>query len=336
MKNPKVWAVVGGLIAIGFAIKLFLPADRIGPSVAAEPILWLGTPLGGYAVSNSMLVSWFVAILLMALGCGATRRMSLVPVGLQNLLEIAIEAVLNLVRSTTGGDEKKTRLFFPFVMTFLLYIVVSNLLGLVPGFGPIGVVHQEDPKHPGTIAGVVELFELPAMFTVPGALHVPAREEHKAEGAKTEEKGHAEFFPFFRAPTSDFNVPLAFAIISWVMTQAYGVAHLGLAKFLSKYIVLDKLMKGQIGMGLLDFVVGILETISEVSKLISLSFRLFGNIFAGEVLLLVMFVLFPILPLPFYFLELMVGGIQAFVFAILTLVFMTQATTAPHGSQEHH
>lgn len=332
MRNPKLWGTILVLLAIGFAIKIILPADRIGPSVVAEPIFMIGS----YAVSNSILVSWFVALLLMVVALLVGRNPKLVPSGLQNLMEIAIETVLNLVRQTAGGNEKLVRWFFPFVMTFLLYILIANLLGLVPGFGPIGVVHFENERQQPP-RGVVTLFDLPKAFDVPCEAHVPSKcKTGETTTSETTNEAKAEFFPFFRAPTSDFNTPLAFAIISWVMTQAYGVMNLGPRRFLSKYIVLDKLRHGQIGMGVLDFLVGILEAISEVSKLISLSFRLFGNIFAGEVLLLVMFVLFPILPLPFYFLELMVGAIQAFVFAILTLVFMTQATTAPHGAAEQH
>ncbi len=332
MRNPRLWGTILIFLLIGFAIKLLLPADRIGPSVVAEPVFMIGS----YAVSNSILVGWFVALLLMLAAFAVGRNPQLIPSGLQNLFEIAIETISNLVRQTTGGNEKLVRWFFPFVMTFLLYILVANLLGLVPGFGPIGVVHFENEREVPP-AGVVALFDLPKAFDVPCEAHVPSKcGTETAPATETTEPHKAEFFPFFRAPTSDFNTPLAFAIISWVMTQAYGIRSLGVRTFLSKYIVLDKLRKGNIGFGILDLLVGVLEAISEVSKLISLSFRLFGNIFAGEVLLLVMFVLFPLLPLPFYFLELMVGAIQAFVFAVLTLVFMTQATTAPHTAEEHH
>jgi len=329
-----VWGVILAFLAVGIGIQQIMPYDRIGPSVVAEPIM----AFGGYVVSNAMLVSWIVVLLLAIAAFAATRHMQLVPSGIQNLLEIAIEAVMNLVKQTTGGDEKKTRWFFPFVMTFLLYIVVANLLGLLPGFGPIGIVHFEDERQAAPKGVIVLSGDLGGIFHITPEQHVPAREEtHAAAGdAHAAEAAKAEFFPFFRAPSADFNMTLAFALISWLMTQAYGIANLGPLKFASKYIVLDKIRHGKVGMGLLDFVVGILEAISEVSKIISLSFRLFGNIFAGEVLLLVMFVLFPFLPLPFYFLELMVGAIQAFVFAILTLVFMTQATTAPHGAEEHH
>ena len=325
MKNPRVWAVILGLLAYGILLKIFIPYDRIGPSVAPEPVFLIGT----YVVSNSILSSWIVMVLLFLAAFGATRHLSLVPGRVQNVMEIAVEAVMNLVRQTTGGNEKLVRWFFPFVMTFLLFIAVANLFEIIPGFGPIGVVHQESADQP-LPQGVVTLVNLPAAFDVPGSLQVPAKPEGTPAGPT------AEFFPIFRPPSSDFNMTLAFALISWLFTQGYGIANLGLGKFLSKYIVLGKLLKGNIGMGLLDFLVGILEAISEVSKIISLSFRLFGNIFAGDVLLLVMFVLLPILPLPFYFLELMVGAIQAFVFAILTLVFMQQATLPPHGAEEHH
>ena len=150
MKNRKVWAVIIGLLAIGFGIQLLMPYDRIGPSVVAEPVFHVGT----YVVSNAILVSWIVMLLLFVVTFAATRNMQLVPSGIQNLMEIAIEAVMNLVKQTTGGDEKKVRWFFPFVMTFLLFIVVANLLGLVPGFGPIGVVHFED-EHQAPPKGVV-------------------------------------------------------------------------------------------------------------------------------------------------------------------------------------
>lgn len=340
MKNLRLWIIILVLLAGSFFLTQALPYDLIRPSVVAEPIFMIG----GYAVSNAIFISWVVMLLLIVLAFAATRNAQLVPSGLQNFMEIVIESVMNLVTQTVGGNEKLARWFFPFVMTFLLFILPANLLGLVPGFGPIGVVHFENEHQPAP-RGVFTLFDLPSAFHVPPEAHVPAK---SAEETAQEEK--AEFIPLFRAPSSDLNMTLAFALISWLMTQAYGVAHLGPLGYLRKYLVLGKLGQGfkalfsgnakaalgLIGFGFIDFFVGILEAISEVSKIISFSFRLFGNIFAGEVLLLVMAFLFPLLPLPFYFLETVVGAIQAFVFAVLTLVFMTQATTAPHGAEEHH
>jgi F-type H+-transporting ATPase subunit a len=338
VKNLRLWIIILVLLAGSYLLTQALPYDLVRPSVVAEPIFMIG----GFAVSNAIFISWVVTILLLVLTFAATRNASLVPSGLQNLFEIALEAILNLVRQTVGGNEKLVRWFFPFVMTFLIFILPANLLGLVPGFGPIGVVHFQDASQPAP-RGVVTLFELPSAFHIPPDAHVPARTEEVKE-----EK--AEFTPLFRAPSSDLNMTLGFALVSWLMTQVYGVLHLGPLGFLGKYIVLGRIRQGiqalfsgkggaapgLIGFGLIDFFVGVLEAISEVSKIISFSFRLFGNIFAGEVLLLVMAFLFPLLPLPFYFLETVVGSIQAFVFAVLTLVFMTQATTAPHVAEEHH
>lgn len=130
--------------------------------------------------------------------------------------------------------------------------------------------------------------------------------------------------PLFRPATADLNATLALAIISVVMTQIYAVRELGVVKHLRKYISLNPIL----------LFVGILEAIAEFSKMISFSFRLFGNIFAGEVLLTVIAFLAPALaPLPFFLLELFVGLVQALVFTMLSLVFL-QIATSEHG--EHN
>lgn len=131
---------------------------------------------------------------------------------------------------------------------------------------------------------------------------------------------HEELVPFFRSLNSDLNATIAWAVISVVVTQLAGMAALGVFKHIGKFIN----FKSPI-----DFFVGILELVSEISKIISFSFRLFGNVFAGEVLLVVMMLLVPyILPLPFFMLEMFVGLIQALVFTTLTLVFLKIATEA--------
>ena len=94
MKNPKLWGAILALLAIGFAIKIFLPSERIGPSVVAEPVFLIGS----FVVSNAILVSWIVVVLLVLIAFGATRNMKLVPGNLQNLMEIAVEAVLKLIK----------------------------------------------------------------------------------------------------------------------------------------------------------------------------------------------------------------------------------------------
>jgi F-type H+-transporting ATPase subunit a len=135
-------------------------------------------------------------------------------------------------------------------------------------------------------------------------------------------KHNETLIPFLRPGTTDINGTIALALISVITAQAIGIKALGPVLHFSKYFNFSSPI---------NFFVGILELVGVISKVISFSFRLFGNIFAGEVLLAVMFFLFPlILPLPFLGLEIFVGFIQAAVFSILTLVFFQMALEKPH------
>ena len=142
-------------------------------------------------------------------------------------------------------------------------------------------------------------------------------------------EGHPTAIPIFRSMNADVNMTLAIAIVSVVMTQVFGIAALGILPYAGKYFVApwrDPIMS----------FVGILELIAEFAKVVSFTFRLFGNIFAGEVLLVVISFLLPyIAPLPFLGLELFVGFIQGLVFALLTIVFLAMATVS-HGGHEAH
>lgn len=141
-------------------------------------------------------------------------------------------------------------------------------------------------------------------------------------------EGHLTAIPLFRSMNADINMTLAIAVISVVMTQAFGIAAIGVLPHASRFLVNP--LRDPIG----SFV-GILELIAEFAKVISFTFRLFGNIFAGEVLLVVISFLVPYFaPLPFLGLEIFVGFIQGLVFALLTLVFFTMATIA-HGERAH-
>ncbi|OGZ70585.1 MAG: ATP synthase F0 subunit A [Candidatus Staskawiczbacteria bacterium RIFCSPHIGHO2_12_FULL_38_11] len=131
-------------------------------------------------------------------------------------------------------------------------------------------------------------------------------------------KNGAHTVPIFRSPAADLNFTLAFAVISVIVTNVLGAMAVGVLPHLSKFINLRDPI---------SFFIGILEIVSEIAKIISLSFRLFGNVFAGEVLLTIIFFLAPyFIPLPFLFLELFVGLIQAFLFAMLTLVSISLHT----------
>lgn len=132
--------------------------------------------------------------------------------------------------------------------------------------------------------------------------------------------GKTSLVPFLRSANTDINTTLALAIVSVLLIQIFGIAAVGFFKHFKKFVNFSSPM---------NFFIGVLEGISEISKIISFAFRLFGNIFAGEVLLIVIAFLIPyIAPLPFYALEVFVGFIQALVFSMLTLVFLTMATTA--------
>lgn len=242
-------------------------------SLAAEPIFHIGS----FPVTNTLLASW-IAILLLLIGSVVLRqRMKDVPRGFQNIIETVFDGMLSVMDGITGSREQ-TKMFFPLIATLFLFILTANWLGILPGFGTIGL-----------------------------------REMHE---------GKTIIVPFLRSANSDLNMTLGMAIISVLAIQIFGIVLIGAAKYAKRFF--------NFGNPIMTFV-GLIELVSEVAKLLSFSFRLFGNVFAGEVLLVVISSLVPyIVPLPFYFLELFVGFIQAMVFAMLTLVFLKVATVEAH------
>jgi F-type H+-transporting ATPase subunit a len=138
--------------------------------------------------------------------------------------------------------------------------------------------------------------------------------------------------PFVRPPSTDLNVTLSLALIAVIMTQVLGFRANGLG-YLTKFFNFKTLLTSPLGG--IDVAVGLLELIGEFAKILSFSFRLLGNVFAGSVLLFVMSFLMPFLPWPFFILEFFVGALQAFVFGLLTAIFMSQATAGHHGGEEH-
>lgn len=319
------------LLVPGFVLPRF-SADAVTASVAVQPEVLFELEFGTFTfpVSNTLFTTWIVMILILLFAFAATRKMAMVPSGLQNVMELIVEMWDGLGDSVAGARGRK---FLPIVLTIFIFVLFSNWLGLVPGFGPVGYI-VVDKKHPAP-QGIVT-------FDLPSALEEFLGPKHGAAE-------HAGVLaPFVRSPSTDINTTLALALISVLMTQIFGMQALGVVKYwFARFLMIGKfieffktLFKGKPNFGLLvfgflDLFMGILEFISEVSKILSFTFRLFGNIFAGEVVLLIMAFLFFALPFPFYALEIFVGFIQAFVFAILTLVFMTIATTA-HGAEQHH
>lgn len=271
------------------------------PTLASETIAHIGS----FSIRNSMIMAW-LAMLVLIIGVLILKRkgVKLVPRGFQNFVEVIIGGLFDFFNSVTQ-DEKQTRRFFPIVATIFIFVITSNWMGILPGVGSIGFYEKEHE---------IEEVNKNVHTETPTSDEVGVEEEI--------------FVPYFRSGYADVNMTLALAIISVIVTQIFGIASLGFFHYAGKFFVNP--LKDPIG-----FFVGLLELVSELAKLISFSFRLFGNIFAGEVLLVVIGFLAPfIAPIPFYGLELFVGFVQALVFSILTLVFMKMAST-PHHEPSH-
>ena len=212
-----------------------------------------------FPITNTLLVSWIVVAILGIVAIITSRKIKKIPNGLQNFFEMIIDTGYQTVEDLAGSS--KAKVFFPICFTFFLFIITSNWLGLLPGFGTILFHHM----------------------------------------------------PLLRSTNSDLNMTLGLALLSAFLTHAFALRYLGLLSYLKKWFTLNPIF----------LFVGLLELVGEVTKIVSLSFRLFGNIFAGEVVLSTVSSIFAfIIPLPFYFLEIIVGFVQAAVFMMLTLVFM--------------
>ena len=343
--SPKVLVptlvLIAGLVIINV---VFTVPGVVLPeiSIAAEPVFEFD--LFGFwpdGITNTLLSSWLTTAILVVAVLAITRKVEEIPGRWQGALEMIIEGMYNLVEGAAG--RKWARRFFPIVMTIFLFVITASWLGLTPLFGSWGALHHAEHGQP------VEW--LNDSHSV--GLWVPAEEGVEAEAHAAEEDTHAAggevyaLAPMFRAATTDLNVTIALAIVSVVMTQYFGLSALGLG-YLTKFINVGGFVKaftekgigcvGRIaafGMGVIDFFIGIVELFSEIGKVVSFSFRLFGNIFAGEVLLGVMAFLIPyLISLPFYGLELFVGFVQALVFMMLSVAFFIVATTS-HGEEGH-
>ncbi len=263
----------------------------------AEPIFHLGD----FTVTNSLINSWLVLLIVLAAAAAIRPKIKKIPRGIQNYLEIIFENALNLADSVTGSRQKSEK-FMVIVLPLFFFILLNNWLGLLPGVGSVGFIENSG--------------------------------------------GEKVFVPLLRGATADLNTTLALAILAVSLTHIFGVAMSGawthLNRFVGLKLILEiprKVFKERNYMAILvnpiKFFVGLIELIGEAAKVASLSFRLFGNIFAGEVLLGAMAAISAyLLPVPFIFLEIIVGLIQALIFAMLTLVFLTVMTTS-HDNEEN-
>lgn len=260
------------------------------PPLAAEPIFFISSfPVTNTVINSTLTMLGFVLFAFLV-NRAVKKYSGGAPKGILNFFERILELLYQYFDTVTQS-RKKTIQFLPLVGTLFLFILVSNWIGLLPGIGSIGryLVHE----------------------------------------------GHVELIPLFRPANTDLNMTVAMAIIAVVVSHFLGIAMIGFFKYANKFIKLGDLWHGfksgkpiNILTAIIEFFVGLLEIISEVAKLLSLSLRLFGNVFAGEVLLTVLAGILPVfLPLPFMALEIIVGVVQATVFSMLTLVYLTIATT---------
>jgi len=290
-------SLLSGALGSSFFGDLGLPSWLTVP----KPLIQLPAEtvfhLFGFPITNSIITAWLSIIVLVVIAYAVTHRIKLIPSRLQSLLEFAIEWILNLCVDAAG--EKNGRRFFPIVTTIFLFVLMNAWLSLLPGFGSIVITGAEgEPIH------------------------------------------------LLRGANTDINMPLALALISFVFVEYLGIRSLGFhyfGKFLRMgqffrgigQLFRGKLRAGFVGLftGAIDIFVGMLEALSEIVRIVSFTFRLFGNMTGGEILILMMLFLAPwVLAIPFYGLELLVGFVQALIFGGLTLVFATVAVT-PHEEE---
>jgi F-type H+-transporting ATPase subunit a len=246
--------------------------------------------IGSFPVTNAYLNSLFTVLIVVVGAYFIRRKLRDVPTGAQNFAESVLELMLSYADRVTGDRAKSMRLL-PLAGSLFLFIIISNWVGILPGIGSIGIYHM------------------------------------MANGAR-------DFIPLFRSANSDLNLTLAMAAVSIITVHILGVTTIGFFRYANKFIRVCDIWQAvrsgsieKIFTAIVEFGVGLLEIISEISKILSLSLRLFGNIFAGEVLLTVLSAIVAyIVPLPFLGLELLVGLIQALVFSMLVLVYTSVAT----------
>ncbi|MBI2328780.1 MAG: F0F1 ATP synthase subunit A [Chloroflexi bacterium] len=299
--------VILALFLVGFA------SGPLGQKIFGDIGLpgWLSVPqprpelpaevifhLFGLPITNSVIATWLTIIVLVGFSYAVSRRVRLIPRRWQALLEFILGALLDFCQRVAG--EHNGRRFFPMVATIFLFVAFNAWLSLLPGFGSILVDTHEGEVH------------------------------------------------LLRAANTDINTPLAVALMSFLSVAFFGFRSLGPA-YIKKFVNIGQflsglrhLSRGRLGAGLnglflgvINLFIGLVEALSELVRIVSFTLRLFGNMTAGEILLLMATFLVPFLfALPFYGLELLVGFVQALIFGGLTLIFLTVAVTSHEHEEE--
>lgn len=329
----KRWIVLA-LIALGVYAAFFGPTflKPISPVVKlpGEPT---GLVIGSFQITNTILATLLADIVVLLLAFGAWRfhkSGKLVPTGIYNAFEVIVEFLWNSVEGAVGSKWGKRIL--PLTATIFLLIFSANMVKLLPGFESIGYLEERHEGKGYAAVKVGPFWTLDKGQEVEAGAHEGEAVAHEGETAPCTA---CEVVPFLRGSATDLNFPFALAVITVIMTQVYGVWALG-PKYFEKFFQVKKLVSGGL-FGLIDFAVGLLEIILEFAKILSFGFRLFGNIFAGALLLSIVGALLPVvLPPGLYLFEVFFGIIQAYVFFLLATMFTSGATVSHAAHEEGH
>jgi F-type H+-transporting ATPase subunit a len=337
----KRWIILG-MIALG------VYAAFIGPSILKPlsptivlPAEEVGLNIAGFPITNTIIATLLTDVLVLLLGFSAlrfARSGKLIPQGIYNAFEAIVEFLWNSVEGSAGKWAKR---IFPIPATIFILVFVANMVRLVPGFEAIGGIKEAHEKGYAPVAllnlGNTTIYTIdktkPILHEgIEGEEAATGEHEETAVSAAGEPCKACEIVPWLRGSSTDLNFTFALAIIAVLSTQAFGIWALGLP-YLEKFFQFRQLISGGI-FGLINFAVGFLEIILEFAKILSFGFRLFGNVFAGGLLLVIVGTLLPVaLPAGLYLFEMFFGVIQAYVFFLLATVFISGATVSHHGSE---
>ncbi len=305
--------IILSVLVVQFIAKPIQPHIQVAPEkIFLEPLFSLPVVGDFYLVNTltSLVLVDGIIILLALLVRNGVRNGTLIPKGVAAGFEMLVEMLYNLTETSAGKYAKQ---IFPWFATIIILVFVANLTKLIPGFETIGFMHHSEEGY------------ITQSISNSWSILTP----EKAHGGE----GYI-LTPFFRGLSTDLNFTVALALISVVMIQVIGVRAQGLAYF-SKFVNFTTMFKKP-ALGFMDFIVGILELISELAKVLSFAFRLFGVMFSGTVLVALVGAMVPIfVPSLIFMFEIFMGVIQAFVFGMLTMVFMAQATQG-HGEHTDH
>lgn len=366
-----IFGLIGGAIGRGLNIT-FLPKILNVPVLEVSSffrgdVLFQAGPL---PISNTLIASWVTIIVVVLFAFAATRKMKVIPGRLQALVETALETLLNFVESVAG--HKNGRRFFPVIATIFIFVMFNAYLALLPVYGP-GIFVKETNEVVSPVAGTVVGLAVPAegetvVNVNEGDVVFQVNTGSTTEDVTAPKTGEVEYAvaegqsvsagetaaevisrpPLLRSASTDINMTLALAVMAVLFIEFMGLRGKGFRTYITEYVNLGELgrgikllFKGKIVeaimacvTGVINAVIGGLEAISHMTRMISFAFRLFGNMTAGEILVLSATFLVPwVMAIPFYGLELLIGFIQALIFGGLTLVFASIAVS--HESEEH-